>query len=154
MLALAGLAAAALGASPAAAQQCGNQSGNSEVDQYSEFVPGACGDKPSGSGGGSESNAIPQSVVDELGSLGPDGAAAAALAQANAPRGSGAGDSGRASAGGGSDSSDGSSGAGAIVDALGGDGDGLGFLLPLILALVAAAGIAYVVGRRRGSQTA
>ena len=142
-LALAGLLALlALPATGLAQGGCGNQTttppGNSEVDQYTETVPGACGNQSPGGGGGStdgsggsdDGSAVPQSTVDQLSSEGAAGEAAAGLAVANAPR---------ANQGGG----------GSASESNGSDDGGMGLLLPLILAGVAGAGIAYVFLRRR-----
>jgi hypothetical protein len=95
-------------------------SGNAEVDQYSEWVPGSCGKKKgtkngggnrggsgsggsgsgsglsggSGSGGQGGGSPLSAETVSQLESLGPDGAAAARLAAANAPAGGVAGSRG------------------------------------------------------------
>jgi hypothetical protein len=101
-----------LTAPPALAQNCKPENevppGNSELDQYVETVPGACGDeRPDGaSGGGSGSgggtgasgggegsasdgsgggSSIPSETRRELERLGGAGAAAAAVADATAP---------------------------------------------------------------------
>jgi hypothetical protein len=142
--------------SVASAQNCdGDRSpgGNSEVDQYTETVPDACGNRPSGGNAGNP-DAVPPATAAELSELGPDGAAALELAQANAPKGGGAerGDSGS-----GLDeaSSDLGSAPGSVLDALGGssgdDDGGMGLLLPLLIVAVALAGAAYVLRRRRST---
>jgi len=159
-----------LGAVPAGAAAkpgCGaGQSvpADSEIDQYAQSIPGACGNQQNetgfgGSGGGvgggggsgdAGSSAIPPSTVQRLYDLGANGAGTQALADANAPqiRGDG-GDRGQGSKGGGGSDS----GAGSVLDSLlGGDeGDGMGLVLPLILLAITAGGIAYVT-RRRMSQ--
>ena len=67
--------------------------GNSEIDQYSENVPGPCGDQPvnppSDGSDTTPSGSVPAGTVDDLNSLGADGQAAAALAQATAPNNQG-----------------------------------------------------------------
>jgi hypothetical protein len=131
--------------------QCGDrvQGGNSEIDQYLESVPGACGDQRP-EGGEPETDragSVPPSAAAALEALGPDGSAAAALAEAtSAPdRDADPGDRAESAA------SDSPSGAAAVGQALSGSADdgGLGWLLPLILGLVAAGGAALVIVRRR-----
>ena len=124
------LALACVAASPAVAKPCGGSnhvpSGNSEVDQYVESVPGACGNEtPGGSGGsggggsgsggsggsgggsgGSTGSAVPNDTQSELESMGETGQSTAALANATAPVGAGA-------AGGGAGSGSGGTGGGA-----------------------------------------
>jgi hypothetical protein len=119
--------------------------GNSEVDQYAETVPDACGDRPVGGGEG-DANAVPPGTAAELEALGDDGTAALELARSTAPR-NGDRDAGGAAAepddGGLGDVADG------IVEALGGSsGSGLGILLPLLMAGILVAGIAYARRRR------
>ena len=135
---------------------------DSEIDQYAQSIPGACGNQGNDAGGGGSgggagggdgsgdpgSSAIPPSTVQRLYDLGANGAGTQALADANAPpiRGD---RGGRGSEGtGGSDS-----GAGSVLDSLvGGDeGDGMGLVLPLILLAITAGGSVYVT-RRRMSQ--
>jgi hypothetical protein len=137
--------------------QCGEQveQGNSEIDQYLESVPGACGDRRPGAGGestegGSGTNAptsVPPAAAAALEALGADGAAAVAAAEATSPgdRGAAAEDRGESASG------DASSPTGLVGDALSGSADdgGLGLLLPLILGLVALGGVALVITRRR-----
>jgi hypothetical protein len=115
--------------------------GVSELDQYSETVLGAGGENTIDPSRGGGEGVLSPSTERQLQQLGPDGQAAARLAQATAPRGD-------PPAGGG----DGESGSafGALTDAVTGAGDdGLGILLPLILAAVAAAGLLFVLLRRR-----
>jgi hypothetical protein len=136
-------------------------SGNSEADEYSEVVPGACGPQSPGTHHGS----LPPGTTSQLDSMGPDGAATAALAAANAPpglhgaaggghgSGHGAGNPGGAgdrSAPAGGGSNDGSWFSG-LFRALGGQSDqgGLGWLLPAILGVTLLAGLAVVLVRRR-----
>ena len=136
---------------------------DSEIDQYAQSIPGACGNQENDAGGGGSgggagggdgsgdagSSAIPPSTVQRLYDLGANGAGTQALADANAPQIRGD-RGGRGSEGtGGSDS-----GAGSVLDSLlGGDeGDGMGLVLPLILLAITAAGIVFVA-RRRMSQT-
>ena len=140
----------------------GSPPGNSEVDQYSENVPGPCGDNPIGSPGDGDGNpdALPPGTADDLSALGPDGDAAATLAQATAPGGNGGG----GSAGDPQGANDGANPAGAvsaqgdslfdeIFDALTGsaDGegdDGMGLILPLILVAALVAALIYGLRRR------
>jgi hypothetical protein len=136
--------------------------GNSEAEQYSETVPGPCGNQPAnpgtpstGGSGGSSSSSIPPGTLNQLQSHGAAGQNAAALAEAGAPSGGSAqGSNGTGSNGGGAGGGNQSSGGGAVSgvsDALGGDsgGSGIGLLLPLILAGTLVAGIAYWLMRRR-----
>jgi hypothetical protein len=137
---------------------------DSEIDQYAQSIPGACGNQENDAGGGSGggagggdgsgdagSSAIPSSTVQRLYDLGANGAGTQALADANAPRiRHDGGDGGRK----GSEGTGGSdSGAGSVFDSLLGsdDGVGMGLVLPLILLAITAAGIAFVA-RRRMSQ--
>jgi hypothetical protein len=136
---------------------------DSEIDQYAQSIPSACGNQQNetggggGSGGGAGggggsgdagSSAIPPSTVQRLYALGANGGGTQALADANAPRIRGDGGGRGSKSGGGSDS-----GAGSVLDSLLGsdEGDGMGLVLPLILLTITAAGIAYVT-RRRMSQ--
>jgi hypothetical protein len=167
-----------LGAAPAvAAAKPGCGAGptvpvDSEIDQYAQSIPGACGNQQNdpdgggsgggGSGGGGDgsgdagstaSGAIPPSTVQRLQDLGANGAGTQALAEANAPQIRG--DGGRGSEGtGGSDS-----GAGSVLNSLLGadegnsllgadEGDGMGLVLPLILLAITAAGIVFFTRRR------
>jgi hypothetical protein len=147
----------ALPATAAAKSGCGHHTvtpqGNSEAEQYSETIPGPCGNQPANPGGsGGSSNAVPPATLQQLQSQGAAGQNAAALAQAGAPAGGakhGAGGGQGAAADNGQ-----SSGGGAvsgIKDAFGGDsgGGGMGLLLPLILAGTLLAGVTYWVMRRR-----
>ena len=142
--------------------------GVSEVDQYTETLPGPGGnetlDHPdestTGGGGGSDGGGPEQPVlapetVQELERLGPAGRATAELAESTVPGGDRGADRGsnRAPATGGDDSGS-PSGLGALVDALGGSqGEGMGIVLPLILLAVAGAGIGFAVLRSRAGQT-
>jgi hypothetical protein len=128
--------------------------GNSEAEQYSEVVPGPCGNQPANPGGsGGSSNSVPPATLQQLQSQGAAGQNAAALAQAGAPAGGakhGAGGGGQG-AGANNGQSSGGGAVSGIRDALGGDsgGDGMGLLLPLILAGTLLAGLTYWVMRRR-----
>lgn len=165
---LAGLAALSLVPATAPAKPCHRHhhspAGNSEAEQYSETVPGACGNEtPRGGAGGGSPSSIPPSTLRQLQALGTDGQAAASFAQQTGPggrvarhadRGAPAGAaSGRPGAGEGT--SDGNGFPSSVIDALtqafGGESDngGMGILLPLILAAVAAAGIGFAIVRRR-----
>lgn len=146
--------------SPSVAQ-CGDRvaEGNSEIDQYLESVPGACGDRRPGAGnegteGGSGTNAstsVPPAAAAALEALGADGAAAVAVAEATSAgdRGAAAEDRGESASG------DAPSPTGLVGDALSGSADdgGLGLLLPLILGLVALGGVALAIARRRHGDT-
>jgi hypothetical protein len=104
--------------------------GASAVDQYSEGIPTAGGQKPtSDAAGGSAGTAtIPPTARARL-DKSSKGSAAEKAAQLTAPTGphpTGSGDS---------DS--------------GGEGDGMGLLLPLILAATLALGIGIFIARRR-----
>ena len=172
---------------------------NAGLGQYQENVPGAGGDAPdqqggggqnpaggggangggsggsNGSGGGSQSGDVPQGTVDELQSLGDDGAAAAQAAIETSPAGTptgsaanGGGGSGNgASAGAGSntgsgsststgdDSGSGDSGGGGIGELLGktvggSDSGGMGPALPIILGIVVLGALGVLVARRGG----
>jgi hypothetical protein len=168
--ALAGLVAVSLVPATAPAKPCHRHhhspAGNSESEQYSETVPGACGNQTPGGGG--SSNSVPPSTLRQLQALGADGQAAAALAQQTAPSGkvparerggtdNGA-DNGNREGPAAQGGTGGGGGLGSVVDgltrALGGDSDdgGMGILLPLVLAAVAAAGIGFAILRRRASQ--
>jgi hypothetical protein len=158
-----GLVALLLVPGAASAKHCGthtrNPAGNSESEQYGETVPGACGNKVPGGGAGSPGTASP-ATQHELQSLGPAGRATATLAQATSPGGkalqravrSSGGESGGSAAvpaGKGEGTSLGSLLA-ALSRALTGDSSGgVGILLPLVLAAVAAGGIAIALRRRR-----
>lgn len=151
---------------------------NSQVDQYTETLPDACGDQPDndeggggdsaggasggggsggggGASGGSSDPPVSNSTVEELQSLGPNGADAANLALSTSGGGGnvdskGATKSGSASLGaieseGGSEQfgaspddlapADGSAFQ-AIADAFGSDDGGAGPLLPILMVLV------------------
>lgn len=172
-LALPIVVAALLAGAPAAtAKPCDDHNtvppGNSEVDQYSETVPGHCGNEnvPSPDPEGNDSlESIPPATLAQLESLGPDGRAAALLAAAGLRgRGSegGAGGGANGSAAGQSidsplgapgilDSADDDGSAfGSLLDALSGNG-GLGIILPLTLALVVALAVLAVLRARRSA---
>jgi|SRR5215211_19133 len=172
------VAALLVGAPTVAAKPCHDQNtvppGNSEVDQYSETVPGECGNEnppaPDSEGNGSL-DSIPPGAQAQFESLGRDGRAAALLAAAGAP-GSGVGAPGGGSgseneAEGGTDGSPGLPGdsplaapgildsgdddgsvVDSVFDALSGD-SGLGIVLPLTLALIAALALVVALRNRR-----
>jgi hypothetical protein len=134
--------------------------GNSEADQYSETIPGACGNhRPNppadpGTPGGSPDGTVPAQTHRRLESLGPAGQNAAALAQANAPGGTrtnGGGDGGNGNPASAGDAGDGGalSGVGRALGGGSGDGEGMGVVLPLVLAGTLGAGLAYWLVRRR-----
>jgi hypothetical protein len=113
--------------------------GNSGIDQYTENVPSAGGDKPTagpgaGGGGGAaggQTTVLSPGTKSKLDKLGANGKAAARAAEATGPsRGSGQATS---------DNPPGS--------------DGFGFLLPLflVLALLGAAAVYFARTRRSGA---
>jgi hypothetical protein len=163
------LTLAAIAPATASGQACNDTAptDNAQVDEYSESIPGACGNEPTSQhtergdtagGGGSTGGSGPGSSIstdtaDELQSLGSDGAAAAALAEATAPPSDGSSNRGGASSGD-EASDDGGSGSvlSGVQNAVSGDSsDGMGILLPLLLGVVLLAGVAYVVRRRTGT---
>jgi hypothetical protein len=135
-------------AAPAAATPCHQHTGhgNSEIAQYLENVPGACGDQGIGGGNGSgdqgtsagsgqggsgvSGTGLPTGTINRLESLGPAGAQAASFAESTSPgtvEGTGAGGSGGSSAAGIQSASGGT----ASVDD-GGDGSFLSALADLV----------------------
>lgn len=166
LLAVVALASLGFLTAQAAAQA---PSGNGQIDQYTETIPGAGGNEPTGGGGhngGNGSNDEPVLTPEQsegLEAQGADGVGVANLTQATAPpgadsreSGSGSGASNGSSSGdpGSSDagSSSSSGGLGGTFDAVSGSAsdDGLGLALPLILAAVAVAGVAFALRRRAG----
>jgi hypothetical protein len=170
---LAKLAGAALAgsllvfAAPAAAKPCHphHPGGNSEVAQYVETIPGACGNQPIGgnptggegtSGVGSPSaSGLPPATINQLKSLGPAGTEAAGFAEATAPSGAAGAKGGSA----GSQSSGTSDDDGSLLSALkqlvtGNDastsdgGQGLGIWLPILLIAVLLGGFGTLAVRR------
>jgi hypothetical protein len=136
---------------PAAAHA--QSSGNSGLDQYQESLPGAGGDRPTGggSGGGSSTggssqaggNAVSPATDEALKHLGPDGKQAAGFANATAPAKA-------AHPGGTSNGGSGARTAAASTDT--DDGPDMGWVLPAILALSAAAALVVAFLRfRRGT---
>jgi hypothetical protein len=122
--------------------------GNSELDQYTETLPGPKSDQtidPSRGqhAGPDDFSALGPAVAVRLQQLGSAGTAAAELAEATAPRGATPG--GREGAGE-------PSGTEGVVNALGGSGGGLGIALPLIILGIAAAGVAFALLRGRARQ--
>src|SRR5215213_3746951 len=168
------LAAMAVASAPTAgAKPCGSQNnvppGNSEVDQYSETVPGDCGNQPSPTPSADDDPAgsIPAGTLSQLEKLGADGRAAALLTAAAdredglAGVGGGGGGGGGAGAGGGestdlpagqisspADESDEGGLLDALGDALSGDG-GLGWIVPVLLLVIVALAIATYLRQRR-----
>jgi hypothetical protein len=135
--------------------------GVSEADEYSEVIPGPCGDETTrdgpGDADGPSQGAVPQGTVQQLESQGAEGKNAAELASATTPGGGGQASGGGSGNGPGAGGQDGvvaggsvtaASGGGAlsgILEALGGDsgsGGGLGVLLPIALAATLLAGVA------------
>ena len=151
------IALLALGA-PASGMAATPTPGNSEVNQYTETLPGPTGDNtvdpPSAAKPGDST--LPSGTKKELEEFGPDGVAAAGLAEANAPElpiaansghGGTAGTAGDAA--GAADDAKADSAVKGVLEALtGSSGDGLGAFLVLILAAVAAMGIGHLLLRR------
>jgi len=156
--------------------------GSSQLDQYIATVPDPGGGRPAGTVRPGNPGILPSGTARQLAQGGAAGAAAARVALATAPpapgggggsRGAGqsssagnggnggkGGKGGKDSKGGGGDQGGGSSSglgdvAGALLGSNGpGSGGGLGIALPLILAAIAVAGIAYVVRLRLGNRPA
>jgi hypothetical protein len=151
------LAIGGLAAVPAVAQQqIVAPPGNSAVDEYTEVVPGAGGDRPTSGATGTNAQS-PVAVlggenVQQLEQLGADGRAAAQVAAAGAPakvkdNGKVLGDrEGQSIA-----AQDGGGRAQSIASALAGDGGGMGLLFPLLLAGTLVTAVA-VLGARRASR--
>lgn len=122
--------------------------GNSEVDEYTETLPGAGGDNTIDRSNDGDPGVLSPAAEAELNQLGADGRAAADLAKATAPKG------GEKSATGSGEGDDGSALAG-ITDALGGGSDdGMGWLLPAALIGTFLAGVLFVLLRRRAGHAA
>ena len=159
----------ALAPSAVAKPRCQGQNnvppGNSEVDQYSETVPGDCGENrpPTPNESDDPAESIPPATLAALEDLGADGRAAALLAAAG-DRENGLGGGSGAPDGGASgvstdtplgdtpailDSDDGGF-FDPLFDALSGEG-GLGFVVPLTLAVVLALAITAFVRARRSA---
>jgi hypothetical protein len=162
---------------PAAAKPCHQHhgSGNSEVAQYLETVPGLCGDQPIGGNGaghngtsggssqglsGSNAAGLPPGTISQLESMEPPaGAQAASIAESTASGGTDGGhasEAGHGSAAGGTASSDGGSLLSALEHLLtgnnasaGASGEGLGAWLPILLGMVLIGGLG-VLALRRG----
>jgi hypothetical protein len=120
--------------------------GNSEINQYTETLPGSHGDQPTGDalgGGGSKGGkggtALAPSTANALRDSGSTGKAVVGLAKATTPK------PGPRPSGGGSTKS----GVSAAVDSLkGSDDGGLGIVFPLSLAAIAVVGVGYFLRRR------
>lgn len=131
-------------AAPAAAKPCHpHGSGNSEVDQYMENVPGPCGNQGiggngsgnqgtssgTGSGSGSSATGLPSGTITQLEGSGPAGQQAASFAQQTNPsgpagasgesNGNASGSSANASNSAGGSSTSGDGGDGSFLSALG-----------------------------------
>ena len=158
LLAFAVLALCAPGATLAATAP----PGNSEVDQYTETLPGPTGDNTVDPPANpkAEDSVLPPGTREDLEKFGPDGAAAAGLAESTAPAApagwaksqqapSGKSSKGGDQSAGGSANASGDSAVKGVLEALtGSSGDGLGVFLVLILAAVAAMGIGHLLLRR------
>jgi hypothetical protein len=162
-----------IAAPAAAATPCNphHGSGNSEIAQYLETVPGPCGDQPIGgngssdqgtsSGSGSNAAGLPTGTISALESFGPAGAQAAGFAEATSPPasvGGGASAAERGSSASGSGTT--SDGGGSLLSALGNlltgndasagnSGQGLGTWLPILFGMVLIGGLG-VLALRRG----
>jgi hypothetical protein len=155
----------------AAGATCGTTvpGGNSQVDEYTETVPGACGHQQSvnasaaSASHGDSAPPAPAATVEELRSQGPDGAGAAGLVGDDVEPGSGpGGDSATDAQGSGGPAggdrspaaSDDGSGNGSALTGLvrsvsgSDDGGGLGVVLPLVLAASLIVALAYLIRRR------
>jgi hypothetical protein len=176
--ALAALAAALLVLPAGAGAELRHQlpPGSSQLDQYIATVPDSGGGRPAGTVRAGNPGILPSGTAGQLNHGGPAGAAAARVALATAPAAAGVGGGshgagqsssggkdgkeGEGAKGGGGDQGGGSSSglgdiAGALLGSNGpGSGGGLGIALPLILAAIAVAGIAYVVRLRFGNRPA
>lgn len=159
--------AALLLAVPAASAQ-----DNSAVDEYTENPPSPGGENPNpdggagsggsdGSGGGGGESSLPPATVDQLESMGADGAAAAGLANELGPTGNrDRNGSGGSSPGSGSvDPATGESAGGSPISEIlegltgGSDSSGLGPVLPIVLIAALIAGLAFALARRRRGDT-
>ncbi len=155
------LALAATSAPANAARGCeGGETappGNSEVDQYFETVPNGCSDGPvnppasgidgsQASGGSPVTKAVSPKTAAQLDDLGRDGRAALELARSGAPDRLGSTRFSGHVAG-----SDNGGGVGnlfaTMLGAADGSGSGIGWLLPLLLILIALGGGAYLLAR-------
>jgi hypothetical protein len=153
--------------------------GNSGLDQYTENIPGAGGNHPTGGGGshhpggggGGSGSSVSPGVTHTLDSQGPAGQGAASLAAAtapdvggNAPAGHGGKSGGSANAKGGSGTTAGgaasrgnaaSGGSGSGVDAIAaeltgsGVDNGMGIFLPIILGAALIGALGLVALRLR-----
>jgi hypothetical protein len=152
-------------AAPAAAQDqiLVAPPGNGAVQEYTEVVPGAGGDRPAGGKGGSApqtpAKVLGHKTAAQLDRLGPDGRATAAAAAAGAPapqtpaqRAKGGTLGGTAKNGGRSiAATDGGGRVSSIATALTGQGGGMGLLFPLVLGGTLA-GAVVLLGARRVSR--
>lgn len=158
------------------------QTGNPQIDQYTENVPDSGGGQPtggnggadgdSGGGGGSDEPVLEPEQRSELEDLGEDGAGVADLTEDTSPDAGGAGGSGGGGDGSGDRerSSDQAPSDQAFSDqapsqpatggsfgsspSSGSDGDdGLGVLLPLIVGALALGGLGVAAWRRRAAGT-
>jgi hypothetical protein len=159
-----------IAAPAAAATPCNphHGSGNSEIAQYLETVPGPCGDQPIGgngsgdqgtsSGSGPDAAGLPTGTISQLESFGPAGAQAASFAESTSPPGSAGGAERGSSASAGSGTA--SDGGGSLLSALGNlltgndasassSGQGLGTWLPILFGMVLIGGLG-VLALRRG----
>jgi hypothetical protein len=133
------------GAAPSFAQ------GNAGVDQYTEHIPSASGEKPtkttvpSGSSDRAAPSVLTPRQVEALEAKGEDGEAVVRLVDATGLERPKPAETDAPGAGG-------RSGIAGIVSALaGGDGSGLGFALPVLLIATALGAVAYAAVRRARS---
>ena len=171
VLSLALIGCIAAGPIPAAMAQ---GSDNSAVDEYTETIPGAGGNHPTGddrNGGGDSGNGaqLPGASGDDLRAASPDGAAVADLAEETAPataaaggEGTARGPSGSRGVGEGSQAREGSSpkDAGGIADTIGtvltgspGGSGGMGVAFPIAIIAAALGALGVLLYRRRSGDT-
>jgi hypothetical protein len=165
---------------PAAAQPCHQHhgSGNSEVAQYLETIPGLCGNQPIGGNGaghhgtsggssqglsGSNAAGLPPGTISQLESMKPPaGSQAAGFAESTASGGTGGGNPSGVGPGSAGSAAGGtaSAGGGSLLSALGhmltgnnasagASGEGLGAWLPILFGMVLIGGLG-VLALRRG----
>lgn len=121
--------------------------GNSAADQYAETFPGAGGNQASQPPGTADpAGTLGSETARELQQAGPDGRQAAAVAAATAPQRS----AGALASGPGRSEGGGSGPLEVLEHGLGTSGSGgIGILLPLILAGVVMAAVAFLIVRSR-----
>lgn len=140
------LVTAGLSASPASAVP----GGNAGVDEYTESIPGAGGNKASSGDGGSPTSSLPTGIAQQLAGSGSLGEAIARAAVITSPQTKALRRAARKAAAAGSSKSGTSVPSAAAADASGvidpasalaNSDDGSGPLLPILLGLIGLAGI-------------